>query len=240
MDFSRKGNFVWLAMLLFCVGCTATKDRHPLEGKNVLFIVADDLNCSLGCYGDPKAVTPHLDNLAKSGVRFEQAHCQYPLCGPSRTSFLTGLYPGQSGVRDNRVMLRDAMPGVITLPQLFRQHGYDVVRVGKLFHYDNPGEIGTSGQDDNPSWDETYNPVGRDKREEQRIHSLVEGKFGGTLSWLESFGDDEEYTDGKVAQIASRKLEEFAHEARPFFLAVGFFDLTHPLSRRASISTCIL
>ena len=92
-----------------------------------------------------------------------------------------------------------------------------------MFHYDNPGEIGTSGQDDNPSWDETYNPVGRDKREEHRIHSLVEGKFGGTLSWLESFGDDEEYTDGKVAQIASRKLEEFAQEARPFFLAVGFF-----------------
>ena len=223
MDFSRKRNFVWLAVLLFCVGCTAAKDRHSLEGKNVLFIVADDLNCSLGCYGDPNAVTPHLDNLAESGVRFEQAHCQYPLCGPSRTSFLTGLYPGQSGVRDNRVLLRDALPEVTTLPQLFRQHGYDVVRVGKLFHYDNPGEIGTSGQDDNPSWDETYNPVGRDKREEHRIHSLVEGKFGGTLSWLESFGDDEEYTDGKVAQIASRKLEEFAQEARPFFLAVGFF-----------------
>ena len=129
---------------------------------------------------------------------------------------------------------------VTTLPQLFRQHGYDVVRVGKLFHYDNPGEIGTSGQDDNPSWDETYNPVGRDKRRSIRIHSLVEGKFGGTLSWLESFGEDEEYTDGKVAQIASRKLEEFAQEARPFFLAVGFFALTHPLSRRASISTCIL
>ena len=136
---------------------------------------------------------------------------------------MTGLYPTQSGVRDNRVMLRDALPEVTTLPQLFRQHGYEVVRVGKLFHYDNPGEIGTSGQDDNPSWDETYNPVGRDKREEPMIHSLVDGKFGGTLSWLESFGNDEEYTDGKVAQIASRKLEEFAHNAKPFFLAVGFF-----------------
>ena len=136
-------------------------------------------------------------------------------------------------------MLRDALPEVTTLPQLFRQHGYDVVRVGKLFHYDNPGEIGTSGQDDNPSWDETYNPVGRDKREEHQIHSLVEGKFGGTLSWLESFGDDEEYTDGKVAQIASRKLEEFAREARPFFLAVGFFSPSHPLSPRASILICI-
>ena len=223
MYLRRKRNFAWLAALLICVGCTASKDRHPLEKKNVLFIVADDLNCSLGCYGDAQAVTPHLDNLAKSGVRFEQAHCQYPLCGPSRTSFLTGLYPTQSGVRDNRVMLRDALPEVTTLPQLFRQHGYEVVRVGKLFHYDNPGEIGTSGQDDNPSWDETYNPVGRDKREEPMIHSLVDGKFGGTLSWLESFGNDEEYTDGKVAQIASRKLEEFAHNAKPFFLAVGFF-----------------
>ena len=151
---------------LSCVwGCEASEDDTVRGRPNVLLIVADDLNCSLGCYGDLSAHTPCLDNLADEGIRFEQAHCQYPLCGPSRTSFLTGLYPNQSGVRENRVVLRDALPEVVTLPQLFRQNGYEVVRVGKLFHYDNPGEIGTAGQDDNPSWDETYNPAGRDKKE---------------------------------------------------------------------------
>ncbi len=209
--------------LCFVWGCKDPEDDTLVRQPNVLLIVADDLNCSLGCYEDLSAHTPHLDNLAEEGVRFQQAHCQYPLCGPSRTSFLTGLYPGQSGVRENRVVLRDALPEVVTLPQLFRQHGYEVVRVGKLFHYDNPGEIGTAGQDDNPSWDETYNPVGRDKKEEHLIHSLVEGRFGGTLSWYRSLGEDNEYTDGKVAQLAVNKLSEFAQSGAPFFLAVGFF-----------------
>lgn len=120
-------------------------------------------------------------------------------------------------------MLRDAMPEVVTLPQLFRQHGYHVTRIGKLFHYDNPGEIGTAGQDDNPSWDETHNPSGRDKREEHLIHSLVEGKFGGTLSWLRSDGDEEEYTDGMVASLTVEKLRAHAESKQPFFLAAGFF-----------------
>ena len=189
----HKPFILWFVGGVFVLaGCQTSIGEHEHCRKNVLFIVADDLNCSLGCYGNSSAFTPHIDDLAKSGGKFMQAHCQYPLCGPSRTSFLTGLYPGQTGVRQNRVVLRDALPEVTTLPQLFRQNGYKVVRIGKLFHYDNPGEIGTSGQDDNPSWDETFNPSGRDKEEEHLIHSLVEGKFGGTLSWLKSFGEDED------------------------------------------------
>ena len=220
----HKPFFLWfVGGVVVLAGCQTSKGEHEHCRKNVLFIVADDLNCSLGCYGNSSAFTPHIDDLAKSGGKFMQAHCQYPLCGPSRTSFLTGLYPGQTGVRQNRVLLRDALPEVTTLPQLFRQNGYKVVRIGKLFHYDNPGEIGTSGQDDNPSWDETFNPSGRDKEEEHLIHSLIEGKFGGTLSWLKSYGEDEDYTDGMVAEIAETKLQEFANSNVPFFLAVGFY-----------------
>ena len=209
-------------------GCRSVNLDGTLRGRNVLLIVADDLNCSIGSFGDSSAVTPHLDNLSEQGVRFSEAHCQYPLCGPSRTSFLTGLYPSQSGVRENRILLREALPDVVTLPQLFRMHGYEVVRIGKLFHYDNPGEIGTAGQDDNPSWDETYNPSGRDKREEHLINSLVEGKFGGTLSWYRSLGEDMEYTDGMVAQIAADKLDEFAKSGAPFFFGGGLFPPSHP------------
>ena len=218
-----QSRVVGAAVLVAFFGCKAAQKDTLTKGRNVLLIVADDLNCALGCYGDTTAFTPHIDNLAEQGFQFNQAHCQYPLCGPSRTSFLTGLYPSQSGIRENRIVLRDALPTVVTLPQLFRRHGYDVVRVGKVFHYDNPGEIGTAGQDDNPSWDETYNPSGRDKKEEHLIHSLVEGKFGGTLSWYRSFGADNEYTDGMVAQLATNKLEEFATTDAPFFMAVGFF-----------------
>ena len=78
MDFSRKRNFVWLAVF-FCVGCTAAEDRHSMEGKNVLFIVTDDLNCSLKMLWGSNAVTPHLDNLAESGFDSNKPIVNTPL-----------------------------------------------------------------------------------------------------------------------------------------------------------------
>lgn len=214
---------VWACLIGCAPSDQATTSMSSDDPVNVLFLVADDLNCSLGFLGDTIVQTPHLDALAQKAVVFEQAHCQYPLCGPSRASFMTGMYPAQSGITQNRVMLRSVLPDVVTLAQGFRRHGHRSVRVGKIFHYDNPGDIGTSGHDDNPSWDETYNPRGRDKEEEHLIQSLVPGKFGGTLSWLASEGRDEEYTDGKVATQVVHELERFAESGEPFFLAAGFF-----------------
>ena len=146
---------------------------------NVLFVVADDLNCALGAYGDTLVHTPNLDRLAEEGTVFTNAHCQYPLCGPSRASFMTGLYADQTRIRKNNVYLRSAVPDVVTLSQRFRQRGYEAVRIGKIFHYDNPGTIGTAGIDDRHSWDRTINPYGRDKREEYRIHTLKPRRYGG-------------------------------------------------------------
>ena len=94
---------------------------------NVLFIVADDLNCALGAYGDTLVQTPNLDRLAEEGAVFTNAHCQYPLCGPSRASFMTGLYADQTRIRKNNVYLRSAVPDVVTLSQRFRQRGYEAV-----------------------------------------------------------------------------------------------------------------
>ena len=100
---------------------------------NVLFIIADDLNCDLGIYGHPQVKTPNIDKLGSKGFTFLNAHNQYPLCGPSRASFMTGLYTNQTNITQNNVLIRNAIPDVITLGQRFRQQGYQSVRIGKYF-----------------------------------------------------------------------------------------------------------
>ena len=142
------------------------KSIEPSAKYNVLFIVADDLNCAVGAYGDPLAKTPNLDRLAKEGLLFSNAHVQYPLCGPSRVSFMTGLYPDQTKSKRLRLYVRQTIPDVVTLGQKFRTENYHSVRVGKIYHYHNPRDIGTAGHDDSFSWDRTVNPYGRDKKEE--------------------------------------------------------------------------
>jgi arylsulfatase A-like enzyme len=203
------------------VGRAAEEPRRP----NVLFIVSDDLNTMLGCYGDTRARSPHVDALARRGVRFDRAYCSFPLCGPSRNSFLTGLYPNSTGILANAQIFRQSIPGQVSMPQAFRQAGYFVGRIGKLYHYNVPKSIGTNGHDDPASWELELNPAGVDRLEEEpKIFSLTPGQFGGTLSWYASPQPDARHTDGMLAADAEWVLERCARDrSRPFFLAVGFY-----------------
>ncbi|MGI9471348.1 MAG: sulfatase [Rubripirellula sp.] len=193
------------------------------ERPNVLFLICDDLNCDIGCYDHPLVKTPNLDRLASRGVRFDQAYCQYPLCGPSRASFMTGLYSDQTLIHRNAIYIREHLPNVNTMSQMFRDAGYFATRIGKIYHYNVPKQIGTGGHDDPYSWDQTINPRGRDKAEEDKIFSLKPGSFGATLSWLAADGTDEEQTDGIAAIEAAEMLQQFANSKQNFFLAVGLF-----------------
>jgi iduronate 2-sulfatase len=192
---------------------------------NVLFLIADDLNNMLGCYGDPKAKTPNLDRLAARGVRFDRSYCTFPLCGPSRNSILTGLYPNSTGIHANSQIFRQTIPEQLSLSQAFRLSGYFAGRIGKLYHYNVPNSIGTNGHDDPGSWELELNPAGVDRMEHHPdIFSLTPNQFGGTLSWYASPKSDLYHTDGLLASDAQWVLERCAKQNdRPFFLAVGFF-----------------
>src|SRR3954447_18162417 len=102
----------WLFLFVIFVTAAAdpTKAAPPNDKLNVLFIISDDLNNFEGCYGDPLAKTPNMDRLASRGVRFDRAYCQFPVCAPSRNSFLTGLYPNSSGILVNGQIFRQTVP----------------------------------------------------------------------------------------------------------------------------------
>jgi iduronate 2-sulfatase len=189
---------------------------------NVLLLVSDDLANRLGCYGDQVVKTPNLDALAKKGVRFDRAYCQFPLCNPSRTSFLTGLRPDTTKVYENATQFRKNLPEAVSLPQTFQKAGYYVSRVGKLYHYGVPGGIGTAGLDDPASWQETVNPRGRDKDEEADVINFTPKiGLGASMSWLRTGGDGLDHTDGKVADSVIGMIEK--SRDKPFFIAGGFY-----------------
>ena len=189
---------------------------------NILFIAADDLSCAVGCYGDPIAKTPNLDRLAATGTCFLNAYNQLPLCNPTRASVMTGLRPDTIKVYDLDRHFRDEVPEAVTLSQQFMKHGWWAGRVGKIYHYNVPASIGTDGFDDPPSWQNTINPIGRDKTDEHLVFNAEpHRKISAALSWLAAEGKDEEQTDGMIATEAIKLMEE--KKGEPFFVAAGFF-----------------
>lgn len=212
------------ALLLSVIPSLCLAAEKP---RNVLFIISDDLCANLGSYGHPLVKSPNIDRLAAMGVRFENAYCQFPLCNPSRASMLTGRSPNVTRVLNNGPRFREFIPDTVTLPQFFKNAGFFTARVGKLFHYGVPNDIGTPGLDDPISWNETVNPRGVDKDVEDEIFSIAPPNakgiksLGGTVSWLSVADDRGEHTDGIGAAAGIKLLEE--HKDKPFFLAIGFY-----------------
>jgi arylsulfatase A-like enzyme len=211
-----------LCLLLCFVSCSFAAEQKK---KNVLFLIADDLNNMLGCYKHELAKTPHIDKLASRGSLFNSAYCTFPLCGPSRNSMLTGLHPNSTGILTNSQIFRQTIPNQLSLSQAFRLEGYFAARIGKMYHYNVPNSIGTTGHDDSASWELGLNAAGVDRlKEHPQITTLVPKRFGGTLSWYASPHEEAEHTDALAAKDAEWILERCAKEGeRPFFLAVGFF-----------------
>ena len=200
----------------------ATPAGRAAERLNVLLIIADDLRDSVGCYGNTQAKTPNIDRLAQRGVRFEHAYAQYPVCNPSRTSFLTGLRCEQTRVVQNTVMFRSLLPDVVTLPQLLRQNGWRTISYGKVFHVGEAmGEVREGWMDVGKSWDEgeMFQPTAAGQ--------VIEGRnlTGGKLAWCRwgaTAGTDDDQPDGQTAAHSIAAIEKLAKEGKPWMVAAGF------------------
>ncbi len=182
----------------------------------MLLIVADDLNTELGCYGSPNVHTPNIDRLAKKGVLFSQNHCQFPLCAPSRVSFLSGRRPDTTGVYTLKTPTRLRLKDAVMLPELFRQHGHFSAHAGKIYH---TGEL----SEDPRSWDEELRDFGKKPPKAAILQAgKAAGPKGHTFEWDCLNLADDQMPDGITTAKAISYMERSVANGKPFFVGAGF------------------
>ncbi|TWU28833.1 sulfatase [Novipirellula artificiosorum] len=196
-------------ILLFCVS-VAFASSLDAEQPNVLLISVDDLNDWVGCLGGhPQSMTPNVDRLANMGTLFANAHCQSPVCNPSRASMMTGRYPHSSGIYFLSPDLKQApaLEGVRTMPEVFALAGYKTMATGKLFHTGDKRFF----QEYQPSGG--FGPRPEKKISQPHGHPLWD--------WGVYPEDEDLMPDMKAAKWAVNQLEK-KHD-QPFFMGVGFY-----------------
>jgi iduronate 2-sulfatase len=221
--------FAFCLLLFFSLAA-----QSHAEEKNVLIIFMDDLRPELNCYGRDHIKSPNIDALATAGVVFDRAYCQQALCGPSRISMMSGMYPHTSGIYDLWTPLTKAVPDAMSMPRYFKELGYETCSYGKVYHHT---------RDDKKSWTDLKpkNDVKYARAEtldgiEQRT---LKGKEQGLgVSELRTLAkgppteiadvEDDAYQDGVTANQAIESLRR--NKDKPFFMCVGFAKPHLPFS----------
>jgi uncharacterized sulfatase len=248
-----KPGLASLTVLYLAVSATLCAADLPRSSEklNVLFILSDDFRDVGGAFTKARVKLPNLDRLATRGVRFQNAFVQYPVCNPSRCSFLTGLRSEQTGVTDNVTMLRSRLPDVVTLPQLFKGSGWHTESFGKIFHVGGAkrepnreaGGKGAAWMDLPKSWHAAvdFQPTSAGRQ-------ILEGRnlTGGRFAWCHwgmAAGNDDDQPDGQTAQAVVKLIEQQGSHAwfigcgfhkphDPFIAPKKYFDLYPPAELR--------
>ncbi|MEM9299081.1 MAG: sulfatase [Bacteroidota bacterium] len=235
---------VFTLLFTLALSCLSNAQKTP----NILFIAVDDLNTNLGCYGDGFAISPNIDRLAKMGTVFGNNHCQQAICGPSRASIMTGLRQDTLKIWEFGQRMREINPDTITLPQFFKEKGYETTCIGKIYDFRN-----VNGENDPESWSipsktfEDYHfhpdyqkPVNGHYQSPHSKKLFEEAKSQGLKDYfsiskymkehdgmpavecMEEELPDNSYTDGAIALAATELLKQLNQGGKPFFLGVGF------------------
>jgi len=186
---------------------------------NVLLICVDDLKPALACYDDKTALTPHIDRIASRGVLFESAYCNQAVCSPSRNALMTGLRPQTIGIYDLPTHFRKTAPDAVTVGQHFKEAGYHVAGLGKIYH------VGHGNIDDAATWSVPHwKPKAAQYALPESTSEMRDGRNGPRGKPTEAVDvPDDRYPDGQVALEAVKRLRTAAsNPSQPFFLAVGF------------------
>lgn len=200
--------FLLITLGTISIAQSAQKSKTP----NILLIAVDDLKPILGCYGDTILKTPYLDQFAQSAFVFENNHCQQAVCAPSRASLLTGKRPDYTKIWNLKTLIRDMVPNIKTMPQFFKENGYETAAVGKIFDVRSVDE-----KHDNISWSLPYQKIER-----------ANAKGGGWVFEEERISTeapdiaDSLTIDGEVLFKGKKLMDQLANNKKPFFLAVGF------------------
>ena len=226
----------FLAAFAFCF--VLLSPAHADSPRNVLFIVCDDLNTHVSTSGYRDIKTPGFDRLAAEGMTFSRAYCQYPVCGPSRASFLHGLYPQSTGILDNKSDIRQKRAGTVSMPQCFKESGYWTAAVGKVFHNPkiDPGDIAWHQvlrfeNDEMPmvtpireKFEAENGPVssGKSRKRWREFYPTIAKQTRGQQPGYGPSGlSDEQHRDGKNARQVAAWLDEKTFGEKPFFIACG-------------------
>jgi len=232
MNLTRR-HFLWMPAAAPLVSLAQSRRL------NVLLIAVDDLNTRIACYGDPVVKTPNIDRLARRGVRFDHAYCNYPLCNPTRTSLISGRRPETTKIYDNNTAPRTYLGDTVFLPEYFRDHGYFTARVGKIAHgtfehqlrWDiSESRAGIPISQDGVLTDEDT-ALDKANKQARKAARQAAGKTPKKaardadenalkLSWTPTNNADADEPDGATARRIAQLLRE--HNNKPFFIGCGF------------------
>ena len=234
--------FQLFLMFIIAFGCTSKSEEKVTNKKkpNILFIAVDDLRPEIGAYGSEIAITPNIDKLAASGLLFNRAYCQEPICSPSRASLMTGARPETINVIENFTYFREANPDIVTLPQHFKNNGYETTHTGKIYHKPGFADLDVSWSRkpalDKMTIKKSKTPGGYALKENQEFSrkatAEVIAKYGKNAprnglgkgpAYENADVPDTFYEDGYNAELAIVTMKDMMKKNpnKPFFLGMG-------------------